>query len=541
MASIVLSRCWYSTVEGRERRIRGPHGFVAGPDPVVLDRAVELALDDHLLRAGGRPTSGSTTIVPCIPIPMCSRTGLVPQLERRPGGGRRTKRCGTRPARRRRNPSRGDRVAIRSRVGDAVGVAKRYLDRVSLGRAQMTGPGTLPLKLKARIFTPGATVTFAGFATRPTSTVAARAVPVAAVREATATPGGLPRSKPAAVLGAGMAGHWSFRPVSHSGLCAMSVVPTGRFRIHRLSRVPLGRRLSCLPPCRRPRMPPRGCAFTLRGPITASKHPREGRSPGTRSSSYCPTPAPKRATRSSFMGSQPGTARSGERSAATAKSRTTPITLGPGGCATWSARAEYDKVQAKVARDIKSPPNHHLFDFNCTHWVLSLVRDGSRRLPHRFRGPAIGFATCSRQRSVIRQGRSLSGGTRGGRSFPTRTRWSSDSPRSVTACTSQLRSSQQEQGRFASHRRHSGEPPPRVGPPTSTRRRSWDNSPFVLRSDSAGCMGSIPSFANWTSAGSASGISSRSSSTMSATTALLIAVDWDDAGRARFEDPDFDL
>ena len=217
--------------------------------------------------------------------------------------------------------------------------------------------------------------------------------------------------------------------------------PLGRWTIHERDEVQFPGfwrrfwRLSCLPPCRRPRMPPRGCAFTLRGPITASKHPREGRSPGIRSSSYCPTPAPKRATRSSFMGSQPGTARSGERSAATAKSRTTPITLGPGGCAHRSARASTTRFRqrslaiSKARRTTTSLTS--IAPIGCFRWFAT-----ETTASHRFRGPAIGFATCSRQRSVIRQGRSLSGGTRGGRSFPTRTRWSSDSPRLVTAtCT----------------------------------------------------------------------------------------------------------
>lgn len=45
------------------------------------------------------------------------------------------------------------------------------------------------------------------------------------------------------------------------------------------------------------------------------------------------------------------------------------------------SQGQYDKVQAKVARDIRSPPNYHLFDFNCTDWVLSLVRDGNYAFP----------------------------------------------------------------------------------------------------------------------------------------------------------------
>jgi hypothetical protein len=42
---------------------------------------------------------------------------------------------------------------------------------------------------------------------------------------------------------------------------------------------------------------------------------------------------------------------------------------------------KYDLVQKRIAREIKNPPDYHLFEFNCTDWVLGLVREGNISFP----------------------------------------------------------------------------------------------------------------------------------------------------------------
>ncbi len=46
-----------------------------------------------------------------------------------------------------------------------------------------------------------------------------------------------------------------------------------------------------------------------------------------------------------------------------------------------TAVAQYDRVAAKIAQDTANPPDYHLFNFNCTDWVLRLVRVGDLPFP----------------------------------------------------------------------------------------------------------------------------------------------------------------
>jgi hypothetical protein len=42
---------------------------------------------------------------------------------------------------------------------------------------------------------------------------------------------------------------------------------------------------------------------------------------------------------------------------------------------------QYERVAAKIAQDTANPPDYHLFNFNCTDWVLRLVRVGDLPFP----------------------------------------------------------------------------------------------------------------------------------------------------------------
>jgi hypothetical protein len=46
-----------------------------------------------------------------------------------------------------------------------------------------------------------------------------------------------------------------------------------------------------------------------------------------------------------------------------------------------TAVAQYDRVATKIRQDTAKPPDYHLFNFNCTDWVLGLVRVGDLPFP----------------------------------------------------------------------------------------------------------------------------------------------------------------